>query len=93
MRPELESRVTAMTITKETVPIQAVLRGEGRERTCRVRASRRATYPDECNEPMCVSYSCCRIEDSDDFPDGFYELFFEDRKVRMRKESGHYHPE
>jgi hypothetical protein len=79
-----------MTVTKETVPLEAVLCGEGRQRTCRVRVSKRAEYPDESVEPVCVSYSCCRIEDEDDFPDGDYELRFDDRRVRLKKQAGQY---
>ena len=56
-----------MTVTKETRAIEGVLKGQGRERTCRLRVTRRATYPDECTQPICVSYSRCIIEDIDDF--------------------------
>jgi len=91
MRPRsLDCRATQMTVTKESVPMEAILAGEGRERTCRVRVSRRATYPDESSAPICVSYSCCRIQDTDDFPDGNYELSFDDRKVLLRKHAGQY---
>ena len=34
---------------------------------------------------MSVSYTCCRIEDADDFPDGNYELLFDDHKVLLKK--------
>jgi len=79
-----------MTVTKETVPLKAVLSGEGRQRICRVRVSKQSTYPDECAHPASVSYSCCRIEDTDDFPDGDYELVFDDRRVRLKKQAGQY---
>jgi hypothetical protein len=81
-----------MTVTRETVPLQAMLSGGGLKRTCRVRVSKRATYPDESAEPICVSYSRCRIEDGDDFPDGHYELVFDDCRVMLRKEAGEYLP-
>ena len=80
----------AMTVTKHSLPIEGVLKGQGRERTCRVRATRRATYPDECTQPICVSYSRCTVEDVDDFPDGEYELFFDGHKVLLTKEAGQY---
>jgi hypothetical protein len=49
-------------------------------------------YADECSHPTCCSYSRCVIEDSDDFPDGEYELQFDDRKVFLSKRSGQYLP-
>ena len=79
-----------MTVTKETLPLEGLLKDQGRQRTCRVRATRRATYPDECTEPVCVSYSRCVIEDADDFPDGDYELMFDGHKVLLTKEAGKY---
>lgn len=81
-----------MTVTKETVPLEAVLSGEGCQRRCRVRVSKRTDYPDESAHPVSVSYSCCRIEDADDFPDGNYELLFDDHKVLLRKQAGRYLP-
>ena len=79
-----------MTVTKETRAIEGVLKGQGRERTCRLRVTRRATYPDECTQPICVSYSRCIIEDIDDFPDGEYELLFDGHKVLLTKAAGQY---
>ena len=81
-----------MTATKETIPLQGVLRGEGRERVCRLRALRHAIYADECSRPTCFSYSRCVIEDVDDFPDGEYELEFEGRHVSLSKTQGQYVP-
>ena len=82
-----------MTVTKETVPLQALLKGEGRERTCRLKALRHSTYADECSRPTCLSYSRFVIEDSDDFPDGEYELEFEGRRILLSKRAGQYIPE
>ena len=65
-----------MTVTRETVPLEGTLKGEGYERTCQVRATRCVTYADESTDALCVSYSRCDIEDADDFPDGNYELTF-----------------
>ena len=81
-----------MTVTKENIPLQGTLKGEGRERTCRLKALRHTTYADECSHPTCFSYSRCVIEDSDDFPDGEYELQFDDRKILLSKRSGQYLP-
>jgi hypothetical protein len=79
-----------MTVTKQTVPIQGTLKGEGHERRCRVRAIRRETYADECPRPLCVSYSRCDIEDQDDFPDGDYELTFDRHRILLTKTAGRY---
>ena len=81
-----------MTVTKETIALEAVLRGEGRERMCVVKVLQHATYADECSRPTCLSYSRCVIEDDDDFPDGSYELEFADRKVLLSKAGGRYVP-
>src|SRR6266581_6497061 len=77
-----------MAVTKETVSLEAILRGEGHERRCRVKAVRHTTYADECAAPTCLSYSKCEIEDADDFPDGNYELEFDVASRSSHKESG-----
>lgn len=81
-----------MTVTKENVPLHGTLRGEGHERTCRLKALRHSTYADECSQPTCFSYSRCVIQDSDNFPDGEYELEFEGRKILLSKRFGQYTP-
>jgi hypothetical protein len=81
-----------MTVTKETVPVEGVISGQGLERTCRLRAVRRQTYADESTKPLCVSYSRCDIEDTDDFPDGEYELSFDGCRIRVIKKTGRYFP-
>jgi len=83
---------TTMTVTKETIALEGVLRGEGRERACVVKALQHATYSDECTRPTCLSYSRCVIEDDDDFPDGEYELEFAKRRVPLSKTGGQYVP-
>jgi hypothetical protein len=79
-----------MTVTKETIPLQGTLRGEGRERTCHLKALQYATYADECSRPTCLSYSRFSIEDPDDFPDGEYELEFDGRRILLSKTAGKY---
>jgi hypothetical protein len=81
-----------MTVTKETIELEGVLRGQGRERTCFVKVLQHATYADECTRPTCLSYSRCVIEDVDDFPDGEYELEFAERRVQLNKIGGQYVP-
>ena len=79
-----------MTVTRETVPLDGRLLGEGCERKCRVRAIRRLTYADECPEPLYVSYSRCEIEDGDEFPDGNYELIVDGHKMPLIKIGSRY---
>lgn len=79
-----------MTVTKETIPVEATLSGEGRQRTCWVRVSRCSTYADEGAEPAFVSYSRCQIEDGDNFPDGEYQLLFDGHRLLLRKQAGQY---
>jgi hypothetical protein len=79
-----------MTVTKDIVSLEGVLREEGRERKCRVRAVRHTTYADECATPTCRSYSRCEIEDADEFPDGNYELEFDSHRLALTKKAGQY---
>ena len=79
-----------MAVTKEIVSLNGVLRGEGQERKCRVKAERHTTYADERATPTCVSYSKCEIEDTDDFPDGNYEVEFDLHRVAVAKKAGQY---
>lgn len=55
-----------------------------------VRVSRCSTYADEAAEPAFVSYSRCRIEDGDDFPEGEYELRFDGLRLLLKKRGGQY---
>ena len=81
-----------MTVTKETIPLEGVISGQGLERSCHLRAVRQETYVDESTKPLCVSYSRCDIEDTDDFPDGEYELSFEACRIRIIRRNGRYFP-
>lgn len=80
-----------MAVTKELVSLEGVLRGEGHQRKCRVKAMRHTTYADECATPTCLSYSKCEIEDADDFPDGDYEVEFDAHRVAVTKRAGQYY--
>ncbi len=79
-----------MTTTKEIVSLHGTLRGEGRQRTCSVRATRNRVYEDESTVPVKVAYSRCDIVDGDDFPEGDYELEFDGHKILLTKKGGHY---
>jgi hypothetical protein len=79
-----------MTICKETVFLDGTLRGEGRQRACRVKATRNSEFPDESPTPTSIAYCRCEIDDSDDFPDGAYELEFDGHKLMLSKQGGQY---
>ena len=79
-----------MTTTKEIVPLHGTLRGEGRQRTCSVQATRSSMYEDESTQPVAIAYSRCDIVDGDDFPEGDYELEFDGHKVLFTKKGGVY---
>jgi hypothetical protein len=79
-----------MAVTKEIVLLEGVLKGEGLERKCRVKAVRHTTYEDEGATPTCFSYSRCEIEDTDDFPNGDYEVEFDAHRVAVTKKEGRY---
>ncbi len=79
-----------MSICKETVVLNGTLHGEGRQRTCRVRATRNSEFPDECGVPVSIAYCRCHVDDPDDFPDGDYELEFDGHKVIVSKQGGQY---
>ena len=79
-----------MSVCKETVLLNGILRGEGRQRTCRVRATRNSEFPDESVIAASFAYCRCCVEDSDDFPDGDYELEFDGHKVLLSRKDGQY---
>ena len=79
-----------MTTTKEIVPLHGILRGEGRQRTCSVQATRSTMYEDESTQPVAIAYSRCDIVDGDDFPEGDYELEFDGKKILLAKKGGRY---
>jgi len=66
--------------------LQGILRGEGRERVCRVRAVK-VTKPDQPAHP---AYADFDIIDSDDFPYGDYELLVVGQTILLAKREGEY---
>ncbi len=79
-----------MTICRQIVFLDGTLRGEGRQRACRVKATRNSEFPDESGVPVSVAYCRCEIDDSDDFPDGDYELEFDGHTLMLSKQGGQY---
>jgi hypothetical protein len=79
-----------MSTCKETVVMDGFLHGEGRKRACRVKAVRNSTFPDESASPISIAYCRCEIEDTDEFPNGEYQLEFDNHKVLLIKRDGQY---
>jgi hypothetical protein len=76
-----------MTSRREAVERNALLRGEGRERTCRVSAIK-VTNPSMPGGP---AYAEIDILDPDDgFSDGNYELSIDRQVERLVKQDGKY---
>ena len=75
-----------MTSRRESVVLQGILRGEGHERSCRVRAIKVAM---PC-EPMASEYADMDIADSDNFPDGSYEVTVAGRTIPLTRREGFY---
>jgi hypothetical protein len=75
-----------MASHRESVVLQGMLRGEGHERSCRVRAIKLAM---PC-EPMASEYADMDIADSDNFPDGSYEVTVAGRTIPLTRRDGFY---
>jgi hypothetical protein len=71
---------------RESVVLEGILRGGGRERSCRVRAIKIAM---PC-EPMASEYADMGIADSDKFPDGSYEVTVAGRTISLTRRDGFY---
>ena len=75
---------------REVVFLRGTLRGEDRQRECRLRATKVTMQVDEVMPSPPVAYADLSILDSDDFPDGNYELAFAGQKELLTKKNGHY---
>ncbi|HST10899.1 MAG TPA: hypothetical protein VLL05_11025 [Terriglobales bacterium] len=76
-----------MTSLRESVVMPGVLRGEGHQRGCQVRAIK-VTTP---NAPSSPAYARPDPVDlNDDFPDGEYELIVGEQTFRLVKRDGKY---
>jgi hypothetical protein len=76
----------AMASKREPVILQGILRGEHRERSCRISAIKVTLG----GEPNVFEYTRPEIVDSDDFPDGDYEVEYHGHKILFRKQGGVY---
>jgi hypothetical protein len=81
------SRGSAMAGLREIVLLPGTLRGEGRERSCRVRAMKVTLQVEGQRE---IEYADVGIADSDDFLDGNYEVTFAGKKALLTRKDGHY---
>ena len=81
-----------MASHKQIVSLRGTLRGEGRERECRIRATKTSMHVDEVAAPVVSGYSRIDIVDSDDFPIGNYEVTFDGQteKLTKRKDGRYY---
>jgi hypothetical protein len=74
-----------MISRKEPVVFQGTLRGQGHERPCRVTATK-VTMPGE----TVSEYADMDIADSDNFPDGSYEVTVKGRTFPLTRKDGFY---
>jgi hypothetical protein len=79
-----------MASRKEIITGRGVLSGEGRKRECRFRITKTSLYVDELLTPASFAYSGLSITDSDNFPDGNYELDYLGQRELLTKKGGFY---
>jgi len=70
--------------------LSGILRGEGRQRECRIRATKVTMQVDELMPSPPIAYANLAIVDLDDFPDGNYEVTFDGQKELLTKKNRHY---
>ncbi len=71
---------------RRSVVLHGMLRGQGRERMCRITAVR-VTLP---GDPAISEYADISVADTDNFPDGDYEVAVAGRTIRLKREDGFY---
>lgn len=70
--------------------VQGALSGQGRRRECRIQVVKTSIQVDERSGSMGFTYSNASIVDSDDFPDGDYEVTYEGGTELLTKKHGNY---
>jgi len=81
------------TRTQTGVILAGILRSADgqRQRHCKVKVDRHTDFfVHERSEPTNVTYSKLSIHDSDDWPDGNYEVEFNGQKELLTKQGGRY---
>src|ERR1019366_8031078 len=76
-----------MANREEIITGRGVLSGEGRNRECRFRVIKTSLCVEELPTPVKSTYSNLSITDSDNFPDGNYELDYLAARGRTSKKS------
>jgi hypothetical protein len=86
------SRGDAMPTRSETVIVAGTLRSADgqRQRHCKVQVDKHGHFVYELSELTNVTYSKLSIYDSDDWPDGDYEVEFNGQKELLTKQGRHY---
>jgi hypothetical protein len=81
-----------MPTRSKRVILPGTLRSEDsqRQRACKVKVQTQEHYVDELPEPTQITYSRLSIYDSDDWPDGDYEVEFNGQKEFLTKQGRHY---
>jgi hypothetical protein len=79
-----------MASKKKIITGVGTLSGETHTRKARFRVTRTDMYVNELQTPVGSAYSDLSITDSDDFPDGNYELDYLGQKELLTKKSGSY---
>jgi hypothetical protein len=69
---------------------RGILSGQGHSRECRVRVTKTPIRVHEMSGLLRFTYSGLRIVDSDDFPDGDYELKYEGGTEVLIRKNGQY---
>ena len=80
------------TRTETGVILPGILRSaDGQhQRHCKVQVDKHTHFAHELSEPTRFTYSRPSIHDSDDWPDGDYEVEFSGQKELLRKQGRHY---
>jgi hypothetical protein len=79
-----------MANREEIITGRGVLSGEGRNRECRFRVIKTSLCVDELPTPVKSTYSNLSITDSDNFPDGNYELDYLGQRELLTKKGRSY---
>jgi hypothetical protein len=92
LQSEILKKRGAMPTRRKRVILPGTLRSADcqRQRPCQIKVQRQEHYVDELLEPTQITYSRPSIYDSDDWPDGDYEVAFGGQQELLTKERGRY---
>jgi hypothetical protein len=89
-KPPFGCRDTITVMEERVVFGRGILSGQGHSRECRVRVTKTPIRVHETSGLLRFTYSGLRIVDSDDFPDGDYELKYEGGTEVLIRKNGQY---